>query len=224
MRDDADAFFERYLVMFEGTSVAAAAYVVAFVITGGDVMPLAFGQNYTGLGPVIGCLAAMWALRMVQSISGMALMANGETRPLLVAGIIRASALVLTWPAVKLDLGLAGVAAAGVIGEFVAITYILVRTARGAAGIARATILRCLFPVLAGAVAAACAWWWPMTGSLLISLPVSIVLCASTILAGLAVMPRIRVFIEAQMEGTATAAMSVDHPAATEAACVSTRA
>ncbi|MEQ1613546.1 MAG: oligosaccharide flippase family protein [Hyphomicrobiaceae bacterium] len=223
-RGDARAFFQRYLVMFEGTSIAAAAYVVAFVVAGGDVMPLAFGPHYVGLGGVISFLAAMWALRMVQSIPGMALMAQGETRPLLIAGIIRASALILAWCAVTNGLGLTGVAAAGVAGEFITITYILLRTARGAAGIARATFARAMFPILAGATAAACAWTWPVTGSLWVSGPVALVLCVSATLFGLAVMPGIRLFIETQIDGHTATAPATENTASAEGTYVATRA
>lgn len=223
-RDEPRAFFQRYLLMFEGTSIAAAAYVVAFVIAGADIMPLAFGPYYVGLGPVIGLLAAMWALRMVQSISGMALMAQGETRPLLIAGIIRAAALVLAWLAVTTGLGLTGVAAAGVVGECIAIAYVLVRTARDAPGIARATFARALYPIMAGALAAACAWTWPITGSLWVSGPVGLVLCVSALLFGLAIMPGLRAFVEAQIETKSEAAQQPAAAASTENGYVATRA
>lgn len=200
-RDDRQSFIDRYLLMFEGTSIAAAAYVVAFVVAGGDLMPLAFGPNYAGLGPVIGCLAAMWGLRMIQSIPGMALMAHGETRPLLLAGIIRASALALAWLAVEFELGLVGVAAAGIAGELIALTYVLIRTARDADGLARTTFSRALYPIVAGTGAALCVWAWPITGSLTISAPVALTFAASVGLFGLAVMPGLRAFVEVQLEG-----------------------
>jgi O-antigen/teichoic acid export membrane protein len=207
-RDDLRAFFQRYLVMFEATSIAAATYVVAFVLTGGDVMPLAFGPSYVELGPVISCLAAMWALRMMQSIPGLALMAQGETRPLLIAGILRAAALVLAWLAVKSGLGLTGVAAAGVFGEFFSISYVLVRAGRDSTGVIGATMIRSLYPVVAGVIAAVCVWTWPVTGSLWVSLPAGLVLCTSTILFGLAVMPAVRQFIDGQIQRSSNGATS----------------
>lgn len=223
-RDDAKTFFQRYLLMFEGTSIAAAAYVVAFVVAGADVMPLAFGPHYIGLGPVIGLLAAMWAMRMVQSIPGMALMAQGETRPLLIAGIIRAAALILAWGAVTNGLGLTGIAAAGVAGELITLTYVLIRTARGTPGMARATFTRALLPMVAGALAAASIWSWPITGSLWVSAPVGMVLCVSTILFGLAVMPGIRKFVESQIEGERPAPHPTNSAANSEAPYVASRA
>lgn len=223
-RTNTAVFTQRYLLMFETASVAAAAYVVAFVVAGGDVMPQAFGPHYVGLGAVISCLAAMWALRMMQSICGMALMARGETRPLLIAGIIRASGVALNWLAIEFGLGLTGVAAAGVVGELVAIAYVLVRTGSGMPGIARRTAMRALYPLLAGAVAATCVWVWPVTGSLWMSLPIGMMLCASAVLAGLAAMPEVRLFIETQIGGGPGAATDADGHPPTEAGYAASRA
>ena len=215
VRTDAAAFMQRYMITFEGACVAAAAYLVAFVATGGEVLVFAFGSNYAGLSTVIGWLAAMWALRMVQAVPGMALMAQGDNRPLLTAGLIRATALALAWAAAAFGHGLAGVAAAGVAGELAAIAYVLVRTARDAAGIARATMLRALYPMLAGIAAAGCVEALPMNGSPWLSLPVALGLVASAALAGFALMPGIRCFIDDHLHHGGAPAPAADAPPAT---------
>ncbi len=83
------SFFE----MTELAVVAAALYLAAFVIAGERLLPIVFGSNYSDLGAVTAWLAAMWSLRIVQAVAGMALMSTGATKPFLVAGIIRAHAL-----------------------------------------------------------------------------------------------------------------------------------
>lgn len=196
VRDDGEVFLQRYLMVFEGVCVAAAAYLVAFVVCGGEVLALAFGHKYSGLDAVIGWLAAMWALRMVQAVPGMVLMSLGDTKPLLTAGIIRASALSLAWAAAWLGFGVTGVAATGVMGEFIAITYVLIRTARGRKGLARATVLRAIYPMVAGLTTALCVVFFPLNGILWLSLPAAMVMAVSAILAGFAAMPGIRLFIE----------------------------
>ena len=215
IRDDKEAFRQRYLLTFEGACIVASAYLVAFVVAGGEVLALAFGKNYQGLGGVIAWLAAMWALRMVQSVPGMVLMATGDTRPLLVAGIIRACALVLVIAAAHAGWGLSGIAAAGVVGEFAAIAYVLARTARDTRGLALKTVLRTVYPMATGLVAAGCIAIFPMTGSLWLSLPVALVLCTSAVLGGLAVMPAIRTFIELHLRDDAAAGEAACLPAAT---------
>jgi O-antigen/teichoic acid export membrane protein len=218
-RENKERFYQHYIMMCEGVSVAAAAYLVGFIVAGGTILPLAFGQNYTGLGNVIAWLAAMWALRMVQAVPGMALMALGETRPLLIAGIIRASALLPAWLAVKMGLGLEGVAAAGVIGEILSLGYISNRAAKGEAGIAKAALARTTFPITAGLATGMCMVFMPIQATAWLSIPVAMVLCVSAVLFGFAAMPSIRRFIEGELKGDAPA-----QPAVPETGYATTRA
>ena len=197
-RDNPSTFYHRYVMMCEGTSIAAAAYLVTFAIAGGVILPLAFGPQYGGLNVVIGWLAAMWSLRMVQAVPGMALMARGDTRPLLTAGILRASALGAAWIAVAWGHGLAGVAAAGVVGELASLAYVAVRVGRDQPGLARITLVRASYPLLAGAVASAVTTQMPAAATGLLLLPVAMALAVCSILAGLALMPSLRGFIDGQ--------------------------
>lgn len=121
---DIAAFHRRTSKLATLTAAAAALYVLAFIAAGALVLPLAFGSNYTGLGAVIGWLAVMWGLRMMQAVPGMALMALGITTPFLMAGLLRASALALSLGAVTGGWGLAAVAAAGVAGEIASLVYV----------------------------------------------------------------------------------------------------
>ena len=194
-RDNLKSFYHRYLIMCEGASIAAAVYLAGFVLAGGVVLPLAFGPQYKGLELVVAWLGAMWSVRMVQAVPGMALMALGDTRPLLTAGIIRASALGLAWVAVKLNYGLAGVAAAGVAGELASLAYVAVRTARDVPGLARMTIVRAQFPLVSGLAAAVISALLPAGASPWLLLPLTLVFCLASALAGLALMPAMRSFI-----------------------------
>jgi len=121
-------FRQRYKIMFELISILATTYLAFFVAAGGSLLPIVFGPNYEGLGAIVACLAAMWALRMLQSVPGMALMAKGDTKPLLWAGLARATGLPLAIAAVNLGYGLLGAAAAGVIAEAFSLIYVVTRT------------------------------------------------------------------------------------------------
>jgi O-antigen/teichoic acid export membrane protein len=122
-RDSSDEFRRRFILMFELATLAAVLYAALFVIAGGALLPLIMGPNYRGLELVTGWLAVMFAIRMIQAVPGMALMAHGETRPFLAAGTIRSLGLVGALAAVLLGYGLAGVAAAGVAGELASLAY-----------------------------------------------------------------------------------------------------
>jgi O-antigen/teichoic acid export membrane protein len=223
-RDNTRLFFQRYIAMFEGVSIAAAAYLVGFVIAGPTLLPLAFGPNYAGLGTVLSWLAAMWALRMMQAVPGMALMARNDTRPLLVAGIIRAAALGPAWAAVHFGFGLVGVAAAGVLGELAAMAYVAVRTAHDMPGIAGRTMLRTLFPLAAGVAAVACITAVPVSATLFVALPFAGVLAVCTIMAGIAVMPGVRAFVETELGASRPGPLPAPNPVSPEPTYVATRA
>lgn len=156
-QDRDEAFRSRYAAMSEVTALAAVLYLAGFVIAGGTILPLAFGDNYRGLEAIVSWLAMMWALRMIQAVPGMALMAMGETRPLLIAGLIRASALGLALGAAIFGLGVNGIAASGVAGELASLIYVALRAGRGRPGLGLALLGRAamLIPVAFIAIAVA---------------------------------------------------------------------
>ena len=120
-----------------GTIGLGIAFVfwATFTAVGDQVIELAFGPRYAGLSMLAGWLSAMWALRLAQAVPGTALMAVGQTKPLLIAGIIRASALLLSLAAALSGFGILGVVAAGVIGEIAAMAYKLAMVARHCPGV-----------------------------------------------------------------------------------------
>lgn len=155
---DATTFERRFARLVEATAVTASLYLVLFVGAGGAILPLAFGPNYAGFGAVVGWLAVMWSIRMTQAVPGMALMALGETRPFLVAGLIRASAIVLSLAAAVSGWGLPAIAAAGVLGELGSLAYLAWRLGRQRPALTRLFLtgsVPVLLAMLAGAAAAA---------------------------------------------------------------------
>ena len=137
----------RFAVMCELTTILAAIYVSGFIIAGGKVLPLAFGSAYTGHEALLGTLAVMWALRMIQAVPGMALMAAGQTKPFLVAGLIRAAALPFALHAAVQGASLAQIAAMGVAGELASLLYVAVRIERLESGLSAVLLTRALFLV-----------------------------------------------------------------------------
>ena len=106
----------RYTFLTEATTLAAALYLAIFLVAGERILPIVFGAHYHSLGAVLGWLALMWALRMMQAVPGMALMAAGQTQPFLIAGIIRATALPFAlWSALG-GAHIAMIAAIGAVG------------------------------------------------------------------------------------------------------------
>lgn len=127
-RDNPRAFAARYGSLASATALAAALYLVVFVTAGEPLVKLAFGAKYAGLGALTGWLALMWTVRMVQVVPGMAVMAHGQTRPFLTAGLIRACALPAAVGLAMCGLGIETLAAAGAVGELASLGYIVWRT------------------------------------------------------------------------------------------------
>jgi len=160
VRDDSQRFRERYALMVEAVMLISAAYLAGFIIIGPSALTLAFGAKYHGLDAVLAWLAAMWAMRMIQAVAGMALMARGMTRPFFSAGVVRAFGLLLAYAAISAGLGLEGAAAAGMVAELVTMLYLASCLDRmpldGASGLGRLLVVRAtlLVPVAAISFAA----------------------------------------------------------------------
>jgi O-antigen/teichoic acid export membrane protein len=136
---------ERFTLMFEVAVLAASLYLAGFLMLGGDVVRLAFGHNYDGYGSVTGALALMWALRLLQAPFGAFLMSAGDNRPLLIAGVIRALALVPTLLAAWLGMDLAMLGLCGALGELACIVYFAWWMRRDFAPLSRVVLSRTSF-------------------------------------------------------------------------------
>lgn len=190
-RSSPSRFGSRTRLMAEVSATMAAAYAMLLVIAGGDLLVLAFGPQYTGLGVVIGWLALMWALRMFQAVPGIALMALGHTRPLLVAGLVRAAALPVAAVLAYAGAGLPAIVAAGCAGEAASLGYVTWRAGREHPRLTAALLARALVILPITLLAAALAAVMPIAGwgpSLAAGLP----LAAATIVAVAGLMPGLR--------------------------------
>lgn len=134
----------RFRLMSEATILASALYLVLFLIAGPMLIPLLFGAHYAGLGAVSGWLAVMWAMRMIQAVPGMALMAHGMTKPFAIAGFIRALALPIAGYVAWRGQPIAIIAAIGALFELNSLLYISVCAERLSYGLGRGLVLRAL--------------------------------------------------------------------------------
>lgn len=176
----------RFAVMTEATVILAALYLSVFVIAGGKLLPLAFGKAYAGHDTLLSVLAAMWALRMIQAVPGMALMAAGQTKPFLVAGTIRAAALpVALWAALH-GASLPVIAAAGCAGEVASLLYVAARLEKLEAGLAKGILLRSLYLMPAGLAAYLIA---SISGTLMWTAMLAVLAAFGILGCGVAVMP-----------------------------------
>lgn len=144
---------KRFQAALEGSTVFAALYLAAFCIAGNAILPIVFGPQYAGHGDVAIWLAAMWAVRMIQSVPGAGLMAYGTTKPFVVAGILRAHAIPCVLWAALAGCSLPMLAAIGVAFEVLSLGYIVARLERIEPELGTIFLQRSLFLVPAAAIA-----------------------------------------------------------------------
>ena len=196
----------RYTFLTEATTLAAALYLAIFLVAGERILPVVFGAHYHSLGAVLGWLAFMWALRMMQAVPGMALMAAGQTQPFLIAGIIRAMALPFAlWSALG-GAHIAMIAAIGAVAELLSLIYVGFRLERLEAGLGGILLSRALF-IIPAAVAAILSRHVG-AGSLVHDLISAVAVCLAISGIGVAVMPslclHVRYLLEAKTAPAAT--------------------
>jgi len=192
-RGDAAQLKRRFSVLTEATAIAAAIYFATAVLAGGDILRIAFGPNYAGLGGVMAWLAGMWALRMLQAVPGMLLLSVGETKPFLIAGLIRSLALIPATAVALMGHGLEAVAAMGLLGELASLAYIAWRMDTHERGLCRIFALRGLFVLPAGLVAAFALSISSTAAGPALAQVIALVLVLGTIVAGaLLIMPETR--------------------------------
>ena len=126
-RSRPDAFRTNALKLTLIAVASATAFLIVIAVAGGWIVERAFGPNYAGLHTLTVCVGLSWAIRTVQVAPAMALMAIGKTRPILTAGILRASALLLAVAAAMNGFGVTAIALSGAIGELASVTYLAIQ-------------------------------------------------------------------------------------------------
>ena len=162
-----------------------------------------FGSNYHGLGAVAGWLALMWSLRMIQAVPGMALMAQGSTKPFLIAGLIRANALpFVLWAALQ-GQPMTTLAAIGCLFESLSLIYIVQRLAGDEHGLGLVLAQRALFLI----PAAGAAWLIAQACADVGSMAVLVAFAASASIGciGATVMPSLNAYMRQRLAQTTKA-------------------
>ena len=187
---DAHRFARRFAFTAETLVLAASLYLAGFIIAGGPLVQMAFGPNYAGLDTLTGLLAGVWSLRILALVAGTALMAHGDTRPILTAVTIRSTTLVLALFAAMGGYGVNAIAACGILGELLSLAYLSWRIGRLGAGLSKLYLARAMLVPLVALTATLAAGVVPgsLLGSMTSALAVSLVVLG----AGVSVMPAVR--------------------------------
>lgn len=189
-QDDQPRFSRRFHTLSEIVVVATCLYLVFFVVAGGPFVQFAFGANYAGLGLLTALLASAWSARILALAAGVALMAKGDTKSSLMAVTIRASSLFIALYAAFAGYGLTGIAAAGIAGDVLSISYLTWRAGTTGKGHAAFLAERTLFILPVALMASLTAE--VVTGNRALTLVALLVLSLSVVAVAVVTMPGLR--------------------------------
>lgn len=120
-QDDRAQFERRYQLSVQMTCVASCALLALFVAAGGRLITLIYGAEYAAAEQFIGVLAAMQAVRMIRVAPTLGAMAFGDTANSLIANIWRSTGLALAVVVAFVAMPIVWIAAAGLVGEALAL-------------------------------------------------------------------------------------------------------
>lgn len=127
VKNDKDQFAYRYARCAGILSLIAIVVSIPLMLVGGPLVTLAFGSQYTSIGDVVACLAAMQAIRILRVAPTLAATAVGDTRNLMIANLARTTALVGALYVAVIGGDLVLIALSGLLGESLALAVSLAR-------------------------------------------------------------------------------------------------
>jgi O-antigen/teichoic acid export membrane protein len=114
-------FERRYVALCQIISLVAAMISTPFIVAGGSLVILIYGQKYAAAAGFIGWLGAMWALRLIRVAPTLAAMALGDTRNAMISNAVRTLALPCVLLTAATGGSLARIAICGFVGELMAL-------------------------------------------------------------------------------------------------------
>ena len=138
----------QYALVAQVFSLCGALFAVGMVIAGEQVIVLLYGSKYAGTGILAAWLSCGHAVRMIRGAPTGVAWSRGETSSQMLGNVVRLAGLALVVPVIWLKGPLFGVAAAGLVGEVLALLAQTIAVQRRHEMAQRL----CLAPVLTGAV------------------------------------------------------------------------
>jgi len=210
--DDHALLRTRYALVAQVFSLYGALFTIGMAVCGEDIMRLLFGNKYAGTGALAAWLAYGQAVRIIRGAPSGVAWARGETTTQMIGTVVRLLGLILVVPVLVFKGSLYWVAAAGIVGEVLALATQVVEVRRRH----RMETGWCFGPALAGTACAGlgaiAAHWLVPGGGLMPALTLLITLMGLTLFVFGRIFPEIggelgRLWsaAEARLVGTRTA-------------------
>jgi O-antigen/teichoic acid export membrane protein len=184
-------FDRRYLICSVVVSLLAAVISISFIVAGGWLVRLVYGQKYAAAAGFIGWLGAMWALRMFRVAPTIAATALGDTKNAMISNVARTAAFVGVLIVAAAGYSLAWIAACGFGGELLALLVCVWRLQRQHA-VAASLCLKPSVVSAAGMVAAILAATWVRTAGWVSAFVISPLLVAMVCITMVSIFPCLR--------------------------------
>lgn len=187
VQDDQEELARRYTLCAQVLALAAGMIAVPFIVVGGKLVTLVYGDQYQAAAAFIGCLGAMQAVRLFRVATTLAAMSRADTLNSLFANCYRVLGVAGALGAALLHLPLVWIAACGLVGEILAFVASALRLRRRqglnlAASMLPAGLVSGVLAVagMAGVWDAVTLGWTPatlVTGGLMLAVP--LLMCAA---------------------------------------------
>ncbi len=126
-RDDNALYEERYRLTVQVVSLLGLCLGVSFVLLGGRLAGLVFGEEYRAASAYIGWLAGLATLRLIRTAPTQAAMARADTRNSMIANFASSVGLLGMFIGVQLGKPIAWIAFSAFIGELCAVGASVIR-------------------------------------------------------------------------------------------------
>lgn len=113
-------FIKRYRLACQGTSLVVGCFALPFVVGGGNIINLIYGEKYLSARSVISILAMMQAARLLRVVPTIGAMAKADTKNAPIANIFRVAAFSGVVICAFYGLSPFWIAVMGLAGEFLA--------------------------------------------------------------------------------------------------------
>lgn len=130
VQHDQVSFAGRYKLCAGGLAVCGLAMSVPLIVSGGPLVVLLFGSQYSAVGAFIGWLALAQFFRILRGAPTTAALAFGDTHNQLVSNFVRASAIPIIFVVAILSRHLAAIAFVSAVAEAIALGVSLFRLSR----------------------------------------------------------------------------------------------
>ncbi|MCH8822887.1 MAG: oligosaccharide flippase family protein [Planctomycetes bacterium] len=130
VQDDHEAFCQRYRQSGIALALISSCIAVVLIISAFPLIILIYGEKYSAVNSFLVWLVIMQAVRLLRVVPILAAMALGDTKNLMYSNMWRNSTLSIAVIAAVMDYELMWIAAAGCLGEIIALLYSMIRLAR----------------------------------------------------------------------------------------------